>query len=225
MGPQTFDDVTLVDGNFNVILGPEDENALPLSQAFSDENRFIEISQAGIAISPRQQVLSAPYALVSSQARNSDLFEGYSVEQILAENGFIGGPTKVSLDSNIDNINSETIVLETEISTPAVAGVYRLFVSYALTGDGGFGNHGLSFVEVFSGEDKLGVIAAREIWGNGGPQMASATELSSFELDAEETDTVRLVYSPASGGASLRAFSSINDEINVTWMSIQLLKK
>ena len=48
-GPQTFDNVTLVDGKFNVILGETDEAEAPRSiiDAFSDANRFL-----GIKIGP-----------------------------------------------------------------------------------------------------------------------------------------------------------------------------
>lgn len=62
-GPQTFQDVALVDGFFNVILGPVDDNDLPIARAFDDSVRYIEISEGENAISPRQRILSTPYSL------------------------------------------------------------------------------------------------------------------------------------------------------------------
>lgn len=63
----------IANGRFNVILGPHDTASRPLTNAFLDQERFVEISvNGGDPILPRQQVLSAPYALRASTAANAD---------------------------------------------------------------------------------------------------------------------------------------------------------
>lgn len=64
--------VWVVDGHFNVILGATDGQAIAgstsedLRWAFDSPARYLEISLAGQqAILPRQQVLSAPYSMIS----------------------------------------------------------------------------------------------------------------------------------------------------------------
>lgn len=82
-GPQIFNGqsgtglgprVVLVDGRFNVILGPEDTQERELSSVVADNpSLFIEL-KVGTAnpISPRQQLLSAPFALKASHASTAD---------------------------------------------------------------------------------------------------------------------------------------------------------
>jgi microcystin-dependent protein len=69
-GPQTFAAVPVAAGHFNVILGPVDDAAAPLTEAFEGEERFLEITVNGDTILPRQQILSAPYALSANLAGN-----------------------------------------------------------------------------------------------------------------------------------------------------------
>ncbi len=71
-GPQTFDNVPLVDGYFNVILGPTDTNGANISTAFDAPDRYVEITHNGNKIAPRQQILSAPFAIKSDYAVNSE---------------------------------------------------------------------------------------------------------------------------------------------------------
>jgi hypothetical protein len=72
-GPQVFDGATgtghgamvpVVKGFFNVILGPHDTSSRAVGAAFAAPNRFLEVTvKNGPPILPRQQMLSAPYAL------------------------------------------------------------------------------------------------------------------------------------------------------------------
>lgn len=77
-GPQVFDgnvgvghgaEVPVVNGHFNVILGPVDTNGNSIARAFSagpapSNSRYLEVTiGAGAPISPRQQVLATPYAI------------------------------------------------------------------------------------------------------------------------------------------------------------------
>jgi len=62
-GPQIFNAVPLVDGYFNVILGPTDTSERSIADAFGAETRFLGITYDDKEIVPRQQILSVPYAL------------------------------------------------------------------------------------------------------------------------------------------------------------------
>lgn len=71
-GPATML-VAVVNGSFNVVLG-NDIDGDPIADAFNDPNRYVEITVDGAApILPRQQVLSAPYALSSSGVRGTNV--------------------------------------------------------------------------------------------------------------------------------------------------------
>lgn len=79
-GPQVLDGaggaghgpkIPVVQGYFNVMLGPIDTAARPLTGAFQAATRFLEIKVgANNPISPRQQVLSTPYAVNAANAAN-----------------------------------------------------------------------------------------------------------------------------------------------------------
>jgi len=79
-GPQVMDGtggfgrgprVPVVQGYFNVMLGPFDTAARLLTGAFQGATRFLEIKVGtNNPISPRQQILSAPYALNAGNAAN-----------------------------------------------------------------------------------------------------------------------------------------------------------
>jgi hypothetical protein len=84
-GPQVLPSVALVGGRFNVILGPTDAGGQAVSAAFSNAVTYLEIQVgANSPISPRQQVLSAPYAL---QAENSEFLAGYGWDAVFTDTG------------------------------------------------------------------------------------------------------------------------------------------
>ncbi len=67
-GPQVFTGVTLVGGRFNVILST-DTGDRSIAAAFGDAERFLGVQvDEGAEVSPRQQILSAPYALKAEVA-------------------------------------------------------------------------------------------------------------------------------------------------------------
>ena len=69
-GPQEFAAVPVVGGQFNVILGTTDKNGKSIAEAFAAKDRYLGISvDNGTEIAPRQQVLSAPFALEAGRAR------------------------------------------------------------------------------------------------------------------------------------------------------------
>ncbi len=84
-GPQVVPSVPLVGGRFNVILGPTDGNGQAVTTAFSSSATYLEIQVgANSPISPRQQILSAPYAL---QAENADFLAGYGWNALFTDTG------------------------------------------------------------------------------------------------------------------------------------------
>src|SRR5262249_53509230 len=81
-GPQVFNGqsgtgfaqkVAVVQGRFNMVVGPQDTNGQNLSGVFAaNANVFIEIKVGnGNPISPRQQILSSPFALSTAYAVNA----------------------------------------------------------------------------------------------------------------------------------------------------------
>lgn len=68
-GPQIFNQVPVINGRFNVILGATDVNGDLISGAFASENRFLELVAENLSeTGPRQQILSAPFSLHASYA-------------------------------------------------------------------------------------------------------------------------------------------------------------
>src|SRR3954470_11693265 len=94
-GPQIFNGasgtgfrprVPVVQGRFNMIVGPQDTTARDISTVFSsNQSVYIEI-KVGTAspIAPRQQILSAPYAL---KAGNSTQVAGFGWDSLFTDTG------------------------------------------------------------------------------------------------------------------------------------------
>ena len=70
-GPQVFNSVPLINGMFNVIIGSTDTEGRLITDAFSAKERYIGVTVEGKAILPRQQVLSAPFAVKAENAYNA----------------------------------------------------------------------------------------------------------------------------------------------------------
>jgi len=75
-GPQIFNTVPLINGKFNVILGTTDNDGNSIIEAFGAKDRYLGIKvDNGAELAPRQQILSAPYAIKAehaAQANNAD---------------------------------------------------------------------------------------------------------------------------------------------------------
>jgi len=97
-GPQVFDGtaalghgalIPVVQGYFNVMLGPVDVTGRPLAGAFNASNRFIEVTVTNHPpISPRQQVLASPFAF---QTVNSATLAGSDWSAVFGTNDPING--------------------------------------------------------------------------------------------------------------------------------------
>ena len=73
-GPQIFDNVTLFEGKFNVILGTTDNSGRSVLSAFTGSDRYLGIKvNSEVEIKPRQRILSAPYSITTRNA-NGYLF-------------------------------------------------------------------------------------------------------------------------------------------------------
>ena len=97
-GPQVFDGqagpghgpkIPVVQGFFNVMLGPVDTFGTSITTAFSGINRFVEIKiGTNNPIAPRQQILSAPFAI---KAGDSGKLAGYDWSSLLNVNDPVNG--------------------------------------------------------------------------------------------------------------------------------------
>lgn len=92
-GPQVFKKVPLFEGRFNVILGATDADGDPIADAFASSDTYLQITDLGEdtesdaddkIISPRQQILSTPYAIKAMSAKNG-VSVGTIVSSILNE--------------------------------------------------------------------------------------------------------------------------------------------
>lgn len=102
-GPQIFDGqsglghgpkIPVVNGYFNVSLGPTDTTGRQISAAFATASRFIEITVSNQPINPRQEILSAPFAF---KAANADKLAGHDWSSLLvAGNDPVTGHIKAS---------------------------------------------------------------------------------------------------------------------------------
>ena len=97
-GPQAFDGavaaghgarIPVVQGYFNVMLGPVDTTSRSLSDAFAAPNRYVEVTVSNRPpIAPRQQILTTPFAF---QAANSAKLAGYDWSAVFGTNNPVAG--------------------------------------------------------------------------------------------------------------------------------------
>ncbi|MEW8492450.1 MAG: hypothetical protein AB2604_01490 [Candidatus Thiodiazotropha taylori] len=120
-GPQVFDNVVVINGSFNVILGTTDSNGNALTEGFRKENTFLGIKVGSEPeIVPRQQILSAPYAI---NAINAEVLGRGAVKinsnRITADREVVA-PKFTGDGSKIINLNA-TKITTGKISVPQLA--------------------------------------------------------------------------------------------------------
>lgn len=108
-GPQVLDGhsgaghgpkIPVVQCYFTVLLGPVDTEGGALLGAFGGSTRFVEVAVAGKGtIAPRQQVLSAPFAVVADKARIAESVGGGTLTTTQSGNVGVGtSDPQVKLD-------------------------------------------------------------------------------------------------------------------------------
>ena len=108
-GPEVFDGtagqghgpkIPVVQGYFNVMLGPSDTAGQSLATAFDGSDRYLEIKVGGNnPIAPRQRLLTAPFAF---KAANADKLASYDWASLLSANDPVNGKlagSKIATDS------------------------------------------------------------------------------------------------------------------------------
>jgi len=92
-GPQIFDPVPLINGKFNVILGTTDTTGRSIVEAFGAKDRYLGIKvDTGAELAPRQQILSAPYAIQAERASHADIAKTVQGDHLYVDpaNGNVG---------------------------------------------------------------------------------------------------------------------------------------
>ena len=151
-GPQAFDGepgtghaakVPVVGGRFNVVLGPVDTDSRQIVDALNGTNRYLQLVVGGTTnIVPRQQILSAPFALRADAADGLSL-AGYSA---VFGNTNVGGAFIPGGRIQAASITSLQIsygaVSNAQIAAAAVSGD-KLTIPLSL-----FGNYPLAVLQV-----------------------------------------------------------------------------
>lgn len=98
-GPQVFDGTTaaghgvkvpVVQGWFNIMLGPVDTSGRSLTNAFNATNRWVQIQVKDKPITPRQRILSAPFAVrahFAQEAQNAQTLASRAVGDFVSKDG------------------------------------------------------------------------------------------------------------------------------------------
>ena len=129
-GPQVFDGavaqghgarIPVVQGYFNVMLGPQDTTGRSLSDAFSNPTRYVEVTVSNRPpIAPRQQILTTPFAF---QAANSAKLAGYDWSAVFGTNDPVAGTiplSKLAQRPVGTNVGAGGIAVSEEFNSPAV---------------------------------------------------------------------------------------------------------
>jgi len=111
-GPQVFNGqsgpgygpkIPVVQGYFNVMLGPVDTSGISIANAFNGTDCYIEVTISNRpSILPRQRILSTPYAFragFAQDAANAQQLQGRpSGEFVLKSGDTMTGPLNVPID-------------------------------------------------------------------------------------------------------------------------------
>jgi hypothetical protein len=140
-GPQIFDGtaglghgakVPVVGGYFNVILGPKDTSDRPISGAFNQATRYLEITVGNNSpISPRQQILTAPFAFaaqtVPSLVTTGPLTLYVSTSGNDQNDGLAPDRAKRTIQAAVDCVPP---IIRHQVSINVAPGVYEESIDY-----------------------------------------------------------------------------------------------
>jgi hypothetical protein len=115
-GPQIFNAVPLISGKFNVILGTTDTSGRSIAESFGSKERYLGIKvNNGAELVPRQQILSAPFAIQAEHSLKADVsntVEGTNL-YVNPDDGNVGiGTTTPQAKLHVDgtlNLNGKTL--------------------------------------------------------------------------------------------------------------------
>ena len=138
-GPQMFDGtaaqghgarIPIVQGFFNVMLGPVDVSGVSLANAFGASNRFVEITVTNHApIAPRQQILTTPFAFNSAKLSGADWSAVFGTNDPV--NGKILGSKFGAGSISITNLTARQIATNVGIGGIAISPSCGVFTSPA----------------------------------------------------------------------------------------------
>ncbi len=138
-GPQHFDGATgpghgpripVIQGYFNLMLGPADTNGVGLSVAFTNTPCFVEVAVSNRApVLPRQQILSTPFAF---QAGNAAKLAGYDWSLLFGASP--PGVRQVGPDVDAGGVAVSPPVLEQRLTTAGFVDVQNLQVRIRSSG-------------------------------------------------------------------------------------------
>ena len=101
MGDGKSSKVPVINGQFNVFLGPKDTLSRDLADAFNGNLRYLEIEVDNASpIVPRQQILSTPYAYKAKAATEAD--HAGSADQLQDKVTIVGGGATVSVNADLN---------------------------------------------------------------------------------------------------------------------------
>jgi hypothetical protein len=139
-GTPAADQIQLdAEGVFSVILGPWDDDGIPMPE-FLEDNFYLEIEIGGARLEPRQRLVAVPFAITSRNVRG-----GTVVAQSETWHGVRGESSGTGLSSGVTGANLST-------EPDAGIGVSGLSSTFGMAGAGG-----RIGVSGFGGVESLGV--------------------------------------------------------------------
>jgi len=206
-GPVTNASVPLIGGRFNVMLGPNDSQGRFLSATLAtNATAFLQISVGNnTAISPRQQILSAPYAM------RSESLSGFGWDQVFTDTlrpdtGHIPGSKIVNGSITSNQLATATVgmlqIANGAVSTPQIANfavstpqIANFAVGTLQLGIGAVGTAQIAGGAVGSAQIAPGSISSTH--------LAPPISLSSFVDDANGRSSISAVLYITNSGRTI----------------------
>lgn len=229
-GPQVY---VTAEGNFNVMVGPQDTAGRQLTNAFNGADRYLEVafddgSKTLQTLSPRQKILSAPFAL---RAGNADTLDGQHGAYFLNIANMAAGTlsadrfsaySDLTAEGLLDNNADSDLLTRAQTDTRYVNEAQSGSVTSAMITDGTVSpadlQDGAALTEILDDDgagskldaDKLDgldatsfLAATTDNWVNiGGDKMTGALQIEgAFVVLYDSTDTSIVAENKAVGAA------------------------